>query len=138
MTTTQEPLPTFEDEAVDQVQVKITKAGDGLSDALEISPKVYHLGDDFACILRGTVSQVNHKQGSKETVVRIHTVTTTGITEVEIDMAKRILEAAAENLEKAKAERDGQLMLDAEQAAEEREKADNVVHPPFQNGKTGK
>lgn len=121
MTKTQEPLPTFEDEQVQSVQVRITNAGDGLSEALKISPKVFHLGDEFSCVLRGTVSQINHKQGDDEVIVRVHTVKASAITEVDADMAKRILTAAADNLARAKAERDGQLMLEADEDLEARE-----------------
>lgn len=115
----------FEGESVDEVQVRIINAGDGLSGALEIDPKVLHLGDRFACVLIGEVTQVNHKKKSNkdadDTRIRLHTVTTTGITEVEIDMAKKILMAAADNLARAKAARDEQQQIDFDGATEGQE-----------------
>lgn len=115
----------FEGETVDEVQVRIINAGDGLSGALEIDPKVLHLGDRFACVLIGEVTQVNHKKKSNkdadDTRIRLHTVTTTGITEVEIDMAKKILMAAADNLARAKAARDEQQQIDFDGATEGQE-----------------
>lgn len=121
MTKTQEPLPTFEDEQVQQVQVRITNAGDGLSEALKIDPKILHLGDEFFCVLRGEVTQINHKQDDNDIVTRVHTVKASAITEVDGEMAKRILTAAADNLARAKAAREGQMMLEA---AEELERED--------------
>lgn len=116
MTATQNRLElVFEDEDVDQVQVRITNAGDGLSEAMKISPKTFHIDDDFACVLRGKVTQVNHKKTGKdgeEIIVRVHTVKATAITEVEIEMAKKILAANAESLARQKAAIDGQLELD--------------------------
>lgn len=126
MTAVQERLSLeFEGETVDEVQVRIINAGDGLSGALEIDPKVLHLGDRFACVLIGEVTQVNHKKKTNkdadDTRIRLHTVTTTGITEVEIEMAKKILQAASDNLARARTARDEQQQLDFDDATEGQE-----------------
>lgn len=112
---------TFEGFEVDSVQIRITNAGDGLTEALQINPKALHIGDDFACVLRGKVTQVNHKEGKDDSTIRLHTVKTTGITEVDLDMAKRILGANAESLARAKADREGQLQLEADEDLEGQE-----------------
>lgn len=125
MTTTAETLPTFEDEQVLQAQVRIVKAGDGLSEALKIAPKTLHLGDEVFYVLRGVVRQVNHRQKDyDEPLVRVHTVEAEAITEVDPKVANKMLAAAADQLEKARAEAQGQLALDAEHAAEDREAND--------------
>ena len=118
MTTTQGRL-TFEDLDVDAVQVRFTNAGDGLTEALKISPKAFHLGDEFACVLRGTVTQINHKEAADgESVIRLHTVKTEQITEVDIEMAQRILTANADSIAQMKAELEGQLELQADEDLE--------------------
>lgn len=123
MTATQERIDlTFEDEPVQSVAVRITGAGDGLSEALKITPKALHLGDEVAFVLRGTVTQINHRQqGDDEPIVRVHTVKAGRITEVELDMADKILTAAAKNLARAKAEREGQMEMEADEDLEGKE-----------------
>lgn len=104
---------TFEDETVEEVQVVIRNAGDGLSDALKVAKTELHLGDQVAYILRGTVVGVQFKQKDDESpVARVHVVKTIGITGVEIEMADRILAADRETVARRKAEIDGQLELE--------------------------
>lgn len=112
----------FENESVDEVQVVIRNAGDGLSDALKVSKKELHLGEEVAYILRGTVTGVQFKQKDDESpVARVHVIKTMGITEVEIAMAESILATAAENLARKKADIDGQMMIDADEDLEGKE-----------------
>lgn len=112
----------FENESVEEVQVVIRNAGDGLSDALKVSKKELHLGEEVAYILRGTVTGVQFKQKDEESpVARVHIIRTAGITEVDMDMAKTILAAAADNLARAKAEREGQLLIEADEDLEGKE-----------------
>lgn len=120
MTQTQSRL-TFEDLGVEGVQVRITNAGDGLTEALRISPKALHLGDEFACVLRGTVTQINHKEDKDERVIRLHTVKTDGITEIDMDIANQMIAAATERIKAAKDEIEGQLRLEADDDLEGKE-----------------
>lgn len=117
-------LPDFEGLIVGHATVRITNAGDGLSEALDIEPKALGIDDSVYYVLRGEVTQVNHRIDKDANVTRVHTVKATRITEVDRDTAEKMLQAAADQLERAKAERDGQLMLEQEAAAEERERAD--------------
>lgn len=111
----QAQLPLFERRKVDEARVRITKAGDGLSEALKVAPRAMQLGDEVAYVLRGTVRQVNHKTVDDEgAVMRLHTVEVTGITEVDEDLAEKLLNEAAEELARRQAEIDGQQTLDAE------------------------
>lgn len=124
MTTVQEKL-TFEDEQVDVVQVKITKAGDGLSEALKFAPKALAHGTRVAFVLEGEVAGVNFKHDKKsDALIRIHVIETSGITEIDLATAKTMLGDAALQLAKAKEAADGQLALDAENAAMAKEALD--------------
>jgi len=77
-------LPTFEDHDVQQAQVRITRAGDGLSEALKIAPRALELGDEVFYILRGVCRQINHRQkDDDEPLIRVHTVEAEQITEVD-------------------------------------------------------
>jgi len=107
-------LPLFERRRVDEARVRITKAGDGLSEALRVEPRALHLGDQVAYVLRGTVRQVNHRSreiDEIEIVTRLHTVEATAITEIDADLADKLLNEAAEMLAAAQAEADGQTSL---------------------------
>ncbi len=89
-------LPPFEGDEVREVSIKITRAGDGLSDALKVAPLALHRGDEVFYLLRGLVSQVNHKEvkpGSDD-LVRVHVIVTQDITEVDADLAEPIIRRA--------------------------------------------
>lgn len=106
-------LPDFEGQEVEASQIR--NAGDGLSEALKIAPRALHHGDDVAILIRGKVTQINHKTGGKgdeEHLVRVHTISATAATELEMDHAEKILAAARDNLTRRKAEIDGQMALD--------------------------
>lgn len=104
-------IPPFEDIDVDRATVRITNAGDGLSEALRVQPKAFHMGEEVFFVLRGEVTQINHRTDRDESVTRVHTVKASDITEVDPLTAQRMLTAAAEDLEKRKAEMDGQGSL---------------------------
>jgi hypothetical protein len=91
-------LPLFEDQPVDRATVRITRAGDGLSEALKIRPKALHIGDECYYLLRGTVTQVTHREKDDE-ITRLHTVEAQQITEVDGKTATKMLAAAARQLD---------------------------------------
>jgi hypothetical protein len=109
-------LPAFEGESVSGAKVKIVGAGDGLSEALKVTPEALHIDDEVFYVLRGTVTQISHVSKDDE-VTRVHTVKAGAITKVDADLATRMLADAADALERAKAEAQGQLLLDAENDA---------------------
>jgi hypothetical protein len=100
-------LPLFEDQPVDRAAVRITRAGDGLSEALKIRPKALHIGEEVYYVLRGVVTQVTHREKDDE-ITRLHTVEAQQITEVDGKTATRMLAAAAKQLDQARADADGQ------------------------------
>lgn len=93
-------LPDFEGRAVRRTAVKITKAGDGLSEALKIDPELYHHADEVFFVLRGLVTQVNHVPVSPvdSDLVRVHTIVTQEITRVAPEDVDAFLRAAAERI----------------------------------------
>jgi len=105
-------LPKFENRDVSAAQVRITGAGDGLSEALEVDPVALHLGDDVTYVLKGTVTQVNHRPLSSkhpEIMVRQHTVTASEITEIDGDVAEEFLAEARARIAAAKPEQQEEL-----------------------------
>lgn len=113
---TKKQLPLFETNPVDAVAVRITHAGDGLSEALKVTPVALELGERVYYVLAGVVTQVNHTVSSKKKddedhVTRIHTVKAESITEIDGQYAGKLLSDAAEKLEKARAASFDQTML---------------------------
>jgi hypothetical protein len=117
-------LPLFEDQKVHGSQVRIIKAGDGLSEALDIKPAAMHIGQVTDYVIRTVVRQVNHKENKSGALHRVHTVEVVAITEVDHTVADEIIRESAEALEKARAERAGQQSMLDEQAAEAKEAGD--------------
>jgi hypothetical protein len=96
-------LKKFEGREVVYSAMKITKAGDGLSEALQLAPVELHHGDEVSVVLRGVVRSVNYvplKPGDDDCdlLVRSHTVVTEEITIVELDDVQGALNQAAEKL----------------------------------------
>ncbi len=102
-------LPDFEGLPVRRSTVKITRAGDGLSEALKVAPMAYHLGDEVFFVLRGQVTQVNHVPVSPadSDLVRVHTLVTQEITEVAAEDVESFLRTAEDRLRRAREEEAG-------------------------------
>lgn len=126
----QPKLPTFEGNSVNKAAVRITNAGDGLSAALDVEPKAYQIGEEVSFVLTGTVTQINHSQKDEDgPIVRLHTIKASGVTEVEQDLAYKLLTSAREEIERKKAELDGQTRMEDEDAAADREARDGTDSP---------
>lgn len=104
-------LPLFEENAVANSTVKITKAGDGLSAALKVAPEALFLGSDQYFVLHGRVTQVAHKDVDG-VVTRIHVIETQGITSIDPELARKSIDAAAQETERLRAEQTGQSSID--------------------------
>lgn len=105
-------LPKFEGRDVSAAQVRITGAGDGLSEALEIDPVALHLGDEVTYVLKGKVTQVNHRPISAkhpEMMVRQHTVSAEEITGIDGEVAEEFLAEARARIAAAKPEQQEEL-----------------------------
>lgn len=101
----------FEGEQVQLFAAKITKAGDGLSDSLTLGKVAYHNGDEVAFILRAKTVAVTFKTDKNGITTRLHTFATLGITDVDLELAERLIAEDAEKVEKAKADAAGQGRL---------------------------
>jgi len=95
-------LGMFEGGPVDDMAIKITRAGDGLSEALKASPNPHKSGDVCYFVLRTIVGPVNHKPhtvGLPESgYSRVEDHVAQEITEVSEDDVMGFLEEAAERL----------------------------------------
>jgi hypothetical protein len=112
-------LPEFEGRAVVRSAVKITRAGDGLSEALKLEPTALHHGDEVFFVLRGAVTQVNHRPNSREEddlLVRVHTVEAQEIAMVGHVEVDNLLAAERDRVKRLKDEEAGRepLPLDEE------------------------
>lgn len=106
-------LSTIHTGEVREVAVQITKAGDGLSDALKVNPIALDHGDEVFYLLRGRVSQVKFtevKPGSED-LVRVHVIVTQDITQVPEDLAVPVLRDAQVGLRKQLDEIAGRAQL---------------------------
>lgn len=129
-TATRPTLPNFEDQEVAASAVRVTNAGDGLSEAMTIGKKALHIGDAVFYVLRGEVTQVNHRADPKDgDLTRVHTVKAAQITEIDEGTARQMLAAAADRLARAKAEVEGQLVLGSEEEALKAEELDQAGTP---------
>lgn len=115
-------LPKFEGKPVTEATIRITKAGDGLSAALDLEPVALHQGDVVYYVIRGVVEQVNHrptKAGAKS-LARQHTIAVSGITTLPKDVAEPMIAEAEERIQEmlAEAEREEERKREAEKGVE--------------------
>jgi hypothetical protein len=101
-------LPPFETNDVVGTRVKITGAGDGLSEALKVAPRALQHGEEVTYLLRGVVKEIDFPQDKEGDVWRVHTVKTSSIIQVDEDTANELLQAAAEELQRRRAAAEGQ------------------------------
>jgi len=96
-------LSQFEGRDVLQATIKVTNAGDGLSEALGIEPVEYHLGETVYLVIEAEVSRVNYEE-IKDTgaLKRVHTFRAGHATMVEGQLVAKVLEDQRIALEKAK------------------------------------
>jgi hypothetical protein len=105
-------LPAFEGNPVASAALRITKTGDGLSEALELGPKLWHLDEEIFLVAKVKVTQVNHrvlKDG--EPLSRVHTATMLEATEVNETDIGLFLANARERIREARDEAKGQESL---------------------------
>jgi hypothetical protein len=104
-------LGTFEGHDVLTTSVKVTNAGDGLSQALAVDPQLLHHGDRGAIIIEYEVAKVGYDP-IKDTdgLTRIHTLKALRGTLVDLDIVRERLDAQQRRIEAA----EGTLQLDLE------------------------
>lgn len=122
--TTTEDLGAFDERPVFHTAIKVTKAGDGLSAALEVDPELLHLGERRFVVLETIVSKVEFVpiRGAPG-VVRVHTLEARAGTMVDASLVEAELldqQLRIEHAREAQAERDRErdrLAKEAERAA---------------------
>lgn len=131
-------LHDFEGREIHRATVKITAAGDGLSEALAIDPEEIELDEARSYVLQGRCVRVSIETDKNGVTSRVHTIKTFGISPIDADVAGKAIAEHAEQTARRKAEIDGQLMLEAEHAAEERERADLASTGNARNTRTSR
>lgn len=125
-------LEPFEKKPVIRCEVKITKAGDGLSDALQVDPVEMHVNDRVFFVLEAEVASIQFVRMSPagNDLRRVHVLATQRITQVDGADVSAYLDDAEQHVRRALAEiSDDQRTLD-DHAADEAEKAEKNGHDP--------
>lgn len=110
----QNPVPElsrFEDHDVLLATIKVTNAGDGLSNALSVEPQEFHLGDKVYVVLETVVKRVEHEpmKDAPNARQRVHVLKTESASIADgqsvaamLDNTKRLLALRKEQQEEEK------------------------------------
>jgi hypothetical protein len=100
------PLTDFEGKAVRRSVIKVTNAGDGLSESLKLDPVEYHQGERGVLIIEGVFTRVgfspidrDEPEGDQE---RVHTFKATAGKMIDRGVVAEIMDEHARRLEEAK------------------------------------
>jgi hypothetical protein len=102
------PLEPFEGQDVIASRIQITKAGDGLSEALKVDPGAFPLGAEVYVVLKCHVGKVNHVE-VKDTpaLQRVHTFEAQAATIVDKELVGGLVDAQVELIRKRREEEAG-------------------------------
>lgn len=96
-------LNSFEGADVVQSTIRITRAGDGLSEALNVEPVEYHMGDVVHIVLRCRVGPVQFKPvKDTDVAVRVHSFVTEMGTVVDASLVETVLDEQTRKIDAAK------------------------------------
>lgn len=131
-------LPKFEGREVRSATVKITKAGDGLSEALKIDPEALRHKERVFFVMEGSVEHINHKPASHDEdddgLVRIHTVEAVKIARVDEADVRALLDAQEAKIREARKAAAEQELKEQEAAALAEEKRKGITRLPGTQG----
>jgi len=108
-------LPKFERRPVVRAAVKITNAGDGLSEAMRLAPESLQLGEEVWFVIKGEVTRVAHETAPKDdhNLVRVHTVRASDVALVAKDAVQDILREEQDRIARLREEEEGvQRLID--------------------------
>lgn len=107
MTDDTHQLGEFEGRPVIASTVKLTKAGDGLSAALQIDPVRYAVGERVFIVIEAEVGAVAHApvKGAETTLMRSHVLRTETATMVDGELVQTVLDEQRAKIEAAELER---------------------------------
>lgn len=128
--TTRPKLPDFEGREVSRASVKFSGVGTGLSDGLSVAPMALDPGEETYFVIRVRCSGVSHDEDKHELLVRNHKLNTVDMAPIDEAAARNALTQYADSVQQKKAAIEGQLSLDAEQAAIDAEEHDGDGTPP--------
>jgi hypothetical protein len=96
-------LMPYEDRDVVQSTIRVTNAGDGLSEALAVDPAEYHLGQKVHVVLETEVVKVTYDEiGDTDVLRRVHTLRAGIGTIVDEKVVAKVLREHRVALERAK------------------------------------
>lgn len=96
-------LTQYEGRDVAQATIRLTNAGDGLSQAMGIDPAEYHHGEKLYLVIEAEVAKVTYDTiRDTDLLARVHTLRAGVSTIVDEAFAKDVLEEQRIALEKAK------------------------------------
>jgi hypothetical protein len=97
-------LTEFEDHFVVASGIRIQRAGDGLSEAMDVAPVELHHGDTVHVVLRCRVARVAYEpvKNSDDELIRVHTLKAVSGTIVDEQVVHDVLEEHRQAVEKAR------------------------------------
>jgi hypothetical protein len=102
------PLTPFEGQDVVGSRIKVTNAGDGLSESLAVEPAAFGLGSKLYVVLECEVAKVQHVPvKDTDTLVREHTFKALGATLADADLVAELVEQQKEIIRLRKEEAAG-------------------------------
>lgn len=124
-------LKPFEGREVSSTSIRITNAGDGLSEALEIDPLTLRIGERVYVVLECDVSKIRHEprkaakgeESDPTDLVRVQILRASAATLVDKELVGDAIAAQKDRIQAAKDAAAGQERLDLE--AEEQRLADD-------------
>lgn len=109
---------SFEGKAVVASAVRVTRAGDGLSEAMKLDPQDLHHGEEVWLVIHGRVGRVSYDPVKKaeEVLTRVHTIVAEECVMVAPDQVEGLLASERDRIEKLKEEKAGvsRLPLDTD------------------------
>lgn len=128
-------LPDFNGEPVTSTAIKFTGVGTGFS-GLEVRPIVMELDDIGYFVVKVKAAESASHIRKDDALIRMQRVHAEDIAPISAELAAKVLQEYAQEIEAAKAKLDGQMQLELEHAAEARERDDenqfqgrSGVHP---------
>lgn len=100
-----EALGTFDDRPISGTSIKVTNAGDGLSQALQVAPQKFQLGDRVYVVLETVVSKVEHTpvdDADDGPVERAHVLRAGAATIVDRDLVQAHLASMTRRIREAR------------------------------------
>lgn len=124
-------LGDFEGMPVTGTTIKVTNAGDGLSQAMKVDPEIMHQGETRYVVLECEVAKVTFEPRNKERLdgdqVRVHVLKAGTATLIDADAVSKAIEAQRERILLMMEEEQGVQRLTAMQDAHDAGKHKSLV-----------